>query len=399
MTRRPFTLLLLALSAVHITAFAAAQPAPAAKSGLEIRFYPERGVYAAELEARRRLSSVLIHNVAIANAGPGELTLESLELEVMDGAVALTTSRLRPDELQRAAAKGKQLRDSGLLELLAFQFRPDRLLAGLRLGDSTKLTPSQALLVGHRVLTYGGAADRVRVRAVARRPNGEALTAMAELPILPAPPADLSFPLQGAAFIGAGATLHSHHRWGVFEEFALDIVRLGEGTRTHKGDGSRYADYYVYGADVLAAADGVVVAASDRMHEDPAALRQAGESLDAYNQRLMAEQQARLVEGMQTVLGNSVTLDHGDGRFSHYAHLQPGSVGVKKGDRVQRGQKLARVGGSGNSTEPHLHFQVTDGPDPMASAGLPCAFANIEIPHSDAPRGLQSGDLLDTTHP
>ena len=69
--------------------------------------------------------------------------------------------------------------------------------------------------------------------------------------------------------------------------------------------------------------------------------------------------------------GNHVVLNLGHGRYALYAHLKPGSVRVKKGDLVRRGQVLGLVGTSGNSSEPHLHFHVIDGPSPLASNGLP----------------------------
>jgi murein DD-endopeptidase MepM/ murein hydrolase activator NlpD len=61
----------------------------------------------------------------------------------------------------------------------------------------------------------------------------------------------------------------------------------------------------------------------------------------------------------ETVAGNTITLDLGGGQFAYYMHLQPGSLRVKAGNHVRRGQALARVGGSGDAREPHLHFEVT----------------------------------------
>jgi murein DD-endopeptidase MepM/ murein hydrolase activator NlpD len=74
---------------------------------------------------------------------------------------------------------------------------------------------------------------------------------------------------------------------------------------------------------------------------------------------------------LETIAGNHIMLDLGGGRYALYAHLQPGSLRVKKGDRLQRGQALGLVGNSGNSTQPHLNFHVTDGPTPLGSEGLP----------------------------
>jgi murein DD-endopeptidase MepM/ murein hydrolase activator NlpD len=62
-----------------------------------------------------------------------------------------------------------------------------------------------------------------------------------------------------------------------------------------------------------------------------------------------------------------------------YAHLQPGSLRVKVGDAVKRGQVLGLVGNTGNSTEPHLHFQLMDRNSPLGSEGLPYALSNFVV--------------------
>lgn len=63
-----------------------------------------------------------------------------------------------------------------------------------------------------------------------------------------------------------------------------------------------------------------------------------------------------------------------------YAHLRRGSLTVKPGDRVRAGQQIARCGNSGNRTEPHLHFQLTDGPDLNSARGLPFRRRNVGLP-------------------
>jgi hypothetical protein len=80
---------------------------------------------------------------------------------------------------------------------------------------------------------------------------------------------------------------------------------------------------------------------------------------------------------VETVGGNYVVVDIGGGHFAFYAHLQPGSLTVKVGDRVRQGQVLGLLGNSGNSDFPHLHFHLTDSPSPLASDGLPYEFTSF----------------------
>jgi murein DD-endopeptidase len=82
---------------------------------------------------------------------------------------------------------------------------------------------------------------------------------------------------------------------------------------------------------------------------------------------------------LETVGGNYVILDLGQGRYAFYAHLQPGSLRVKAGDKVRRGQVIGLVGNSGNSTEPHLHFHISDANSPLGSDGLPYLLTAFEV--------------------
>jgi len=91
-----------------------------------------------------------------------------------------------------------------------------------------------------------------------------------------------------------------------------------------------------------------------------------------------------------TVSGNLIVLDLGHGRFAPYAHFQPGSIRAHKGDRVRVGQQLGLVGNSGNSAEPHLHSQITDGPEILGSDGLPYELISFvhdgKRVHNELPR-------------
>jgi murein DD-endopeptidase MepM/ murein hydrolase activator NlpD len=83
--------------------------------------------------------------------------------------------------------------------------------------------------------------------------------------------------------------------------------------------------------------------------------------------------------GPGRVLGNHVVLDLGGGVYAVLAHLRRGSVRVRPGDRVATGQQLAECGNSGNSSEPHLHFQLMDHPSVLLAAGLPLRFERYQV--------------------
>jgi hypothetical protein len=82
------------------------------------------------------------------------------------------------------------------------------------------------------------------------------------------------------------------------------------------------------------------------------------------------------------------------GEFSLYAHLKPNSLKVKAGQKVEQGAVIGAVGSSGNSTEPHLHFQVCNSSDPLMCAGIPPAWRGLAFTFDDFPRAPQSGDLI-----
>src|SRR3546814_12133074 len=69
--------------------------------------------------------------------------------------------------------------------------------------------------------------------------------------------------------------------------------------------------------------------------------------------------------------GNYLALDLGDGRHAFYEHLEPGSIRVAPGQRVRRGEVIAALGFTGDTTGPHLHFHVADGTSPLGSRGVP----------------------------
>ncbi len=144
------------------------------------------------------------------------------------------------------------------------------------------------------------------------------------------------------------------------ERFAIDWGKLGDDGKLWHDDPKINANWYCYGVEVLAVEDGVVASVRDGIPEN------------------VPLSPARAVPiTLDTIGGNNVTLALESGRFAFYAHLQPGSLRVKPGDRVRRGQVLGLLGNSGNSDAPHLHFHISDA-DSLESDGLPYVFDSFE---------------------
>jgi murein DD-endopeptidase MepM/ murein hydrolase activator NlpD len=357
---------------------------------LDIRFYPGKQLRAYELDATRGLRSAVLQNAAIINDGDADITISQVDIEITAAGVASEARTLRAADLDRMAALGAQLQGSGMLEVLAFQFGGSALLPKDVTPSGTRVLKSgQALLLLQQVLAFTGKRDALRVRV-----QTQAGTSEATLPIsTDASRTAFALPLEGTWHDGAAPSLHGHHRWVVPQEFAHDFTRIGANGLAYSGDGTRFSDYYAYGQAVLAAADGQVVTVFDEEQEDAALLQRAGEPLDAYVKRIVERQNQQLLRGARGIVGNHIVIKHGD-EYSLYAHLKPGSVLVKAGDSVSRGKRIASVGSSGSSTEPHLHFHVCDAADVLACAGIPARFENVEIYGALNARQLQSGDLV-----
>ena len=361
---------------------------------VEIRFCPASAVRTYPLESRRELQGLLLQNVAVINRGDRPFKVDSVDIELLQSDRVVESRRLDREAVQRIADRGAKLQAAGVLEQVAFQFCGNDLIGSdIKLAGPI-LDRDRALLILEQVFAFSGARDTLRVR-VHGNVSGHAAEFPGSIPIKSEFAKNkYIFPLRGIWFAGWGASFHTGHRWGAPEEFALDIAKLGGDGLTHRGDGTKFEDYYAYGAEVLTASDGRVIKAANDQPEDPSAMQRPGETQEAYFARLQKEQGERLVKGLTAITGNYAMIDHGKNEYSLYAHLQPGSVRVHVGDQVKAGEVIGKLGSSGNSTEPPLHFHVCDKPDPLMCAGIPMNFSNVTIQWADLPRPIQSGDIV-----
>lgn len=191
-------------------------------------------------------------------------------------------------------------------------------------------------------------------------------------------------PLQGAGWVAANGLGRPDHRRSfnavdgqehLAQRLAIDWVRLAPDGRFFHGDPKVNASYASYGEAVLAVADARVAAVIDGLPENAGNNPASGRTVT-----------------LDSITGNSIVLDLGGGRYALYAHLIPGSIHVKVGDWVKVGEPMARLGNSGNSDAPHLHFQLMDAISPLGAEGVPYALSSfVETGLLENLDGLESG--------
>jgi murein DD-endopeptidase MepM/ murein hydrolase activator NlpD len=144
------------------------------------------------------------------------------------------------------------------------------------------------------------------------------------------------------------------------QRFAIDYEQIGDDYRIFKGPKEDLSSYYIYGKEAVAVAKAEVVSVLENLPDVPVGSFPKGITLE-------------------TADGNSVVLKIDDKVYALYAHFQPGIVTVKVGDKVERGQVIGKVGNSGNTLAPHLHFQLMDTASPADSNGIPYIIDNYVV--------------------
>ncbi|GAA5020008.1 M23 family metallopeptidase [Kitasatospora paranensis] len=207
-------------------------------------------------------------------------------------------------------------------------------------------------------------------------------------------PLDLAPPVRpGTWYASESCCGNTHHRRGlapingrldVPQRFAIDWYRVGEQGQAWEGDPTQLTSYLSYRQPVVAAAGGRVVEVQDGLPDNPPPV-------------------SPTVPPIQDTVGNHITLEVAPGRYLLYGHLHAGSLNVREGDRVETGQLLALIGNSGNSTTPHLHFQVMTTAEFFPTDSPPFTFHAFRVLGHVEPRiwddnlGLQPTGVLPIT--
>lgn len=181
------------------------------------------------------------------------------------------------------------------------------------------------------------------------------------------------------------------HRRCRAEEFAIDMVAARQdpsrGCLTIRSAPTALPeDHLVFGEDVRSIGDGVVQDVVDAFPDAPLLSDEAKER--------MIEDLSSTIGGKAAIDGNHIVIDHGNGEFSQYCHLMHGSIRIHHGESIQRGQAIAKVGNTGNSSAPHLHLQLMDGPDELTANGLPILFQDIQAEEINDEIGTHCNTLM-----
>lgn len=335
-------------------AFVAAIPATSAiAQGAADSAAPVRHSFDAQIPVAPTLIDVggkpgLAHELHLTNFAGGEIMID--RLSVLDAASGSAIATIEGAELDRISEQAGGAGEAG--PRLVPPGRRTIVYLNLALGQRAP----EALI--HRINYHGTAAGslpgQLNIPAVAvdRRP-------------LP----QLGPPLRGGSWAAVyDPRLERGHRRVVYAvggtghipgRFAVDWFKVDPQGRRATGDGTRMDQHYGHGSEVLAVADGIVVAARADMAES--------ETIEGNPRPSLGD-----------ATGNYVAIDIGGGRYAFYEHLRP-SLKVRVGDKVRRGQVIGHLGLTGSGQSPHLHFHVADRNSPLDAEGMPFVISDMEV--------------------
>jgi hypothetical protein len=301
----------------------------------------------------------VVYELVLTNANPTPATIQRIEVLDATKAAHVLAVYQGHELLSHLRSMGNTLLASTDVEFNGTRFFLIHLVF-----DQGAAVPRHLL---HRIALLGGATP-----APMPRPPVALAYTVAPLAVLTTVPV-IGPPLAGKGWVafngcceitgahrGSSKTVNGQIYFA--QRFAIDWMRLDDKGLLVHGDPANVGNHSDYGVDVIAVADGTVVSTLNDLDDqkpgtlpDPATIT------------------------LENVDGNRIVLDLGNGVFAFYAHLRRGSISTSPGDHVKRGQVLGSLGNTGNTSAPHLHFHLTDGPSTLGSNGLPYVIDTIEF--------------------
>jgi hypothetical protein len=331
----------------------AVQPSWAAQPDFRLQVVPG-AVYKVDDPGNAGTSS-FVFNVAVICSSDCDLTPISAHVELSNPAAVVE----RQDWTTETLAKIKRT---------TYRIQPDTPLASLRRAFTLpEAFDLRFYFRNARELGINSATLRLTVADAKGRRAEQAL----RIPIgYYQQKASLIIPFRGLGIVGQDWITNGGH--GDFSNgFALDLRGLDENYAETKTGVYENETTPGWGREILAPAAGTVVYSRNDVPTNPHAGRAPGD--DWY---------AKLHDPVMALAGNCVIIDHGNSEYSVLMHMQPGSVTVQVGDRLVAGQVIGRLGNSGDSGGPHLHYQLQSGPRLWQDQSLPFKFRDISQPLS-----------------
>jgi len=161
----------------------------------------------------------------------------------------------------------------------------------------------------------------------------------------------LPFDDEWTVFWGGDTAEQNYHVQNRAQKNAFDIIITDENGKSHKTNGKTNEDYYAFGKELLAPADGEVTEVIVGVKDNVPGEMNPGQ-----------------------VTGNTVVLKTAENEYLLFAHFKEGSIVVKRGQKVKRGELLGLCGNSGNSSEPHIHFHIQNVEDMSLATGVKSYF-------------------------
>jgi hypothetical protein len=357
--------------------------------GAEITIVPGDTLYMNATNPGKNYLDLVMHSVLISTDPDETFTIHDMQIDLSSDGQSVLSKSIAIERLVGETQGLGQMVAHGMGVFLHAQILSEDGMDGLfgrkmSLASSATLGSNEVLMLTRQHFSLDFAPDKLRITIHGTDATGARKMISSSVPVvMHNSPIKYESPVNGRWLMTSLPSIQSHHRLNPPTEFAVDFFKTNGAGNIHDGDELDAENYFGYGADVLAAADGEVVfviadvvqARSNFFAKTGESEEEAGARIGQYNMRRYATDFAR------AAAGNIIAIKHEVGgvtEYSSYGHLKSGSVKVEVGDIVKRGQVIAEVGDTGDSAAVHLHFQINSGANAFMSRSVPVMFSDLQ---------------------